>query len=121
MPSAVPGPDREDDQNVPNDAAFILYRGNLEPLIVPLAWVQARPGGTKPDLNRLAVADFGQTVPPGEYEAATDAILYEFDDAYRRRAKRREIERGEVKKLHARTVFILAKHLGVPAKQLSTY
>jgi hypothetical protein len=140
----------------PNDAAAILYRGNLEPLIVPLAWFKARPDGPKPDLDRLAVADFGQTVCLGEYEAATDAILYEFDDAYRRRAKRRElgrdsslggslrrlrlqkglqrkdfrgltpkeiarIERGEVKKPHPRTLAILAKRLGVPAKQLSTY
>jgi Helix-turn-helix len=140
----------------PNDAAVILYRGNLEPLIVPLAWFKARPDGPKPDLDRLAVADFGQTVCLGEYEAATDAILYEFDDAYRRRAKRRElgrdsslggslrrlrlqkglqrkdfrgltpkeiarIERGEVKKPHPRTLAILAKRLGVPAKQLSTY
>jgi hypothetical protein len=140
----------------PNDAAVILYRGNLEPLIVPVASFRTRPGGPKPDLHRLAVTDFGQTVCLGEYEAATDAILYEFDGAYRRRAKRRElerdfslggalrrlrlqkglqrtdfrgltpkeiarIERGEVKKPHARTVAILAKRLGVPAKQLATY
>jgi len=140
----------------PGDAAVILYRGNLEPVIVPLPWFRARPGGPKPDLDRLAVTDFGQTVRLGEYEAATDAILYEFDNAYRRRARRRaverdaslggalrrlrlqkglqrtdfrgltakeiaRIERGEVKKPHPRTVAILAKRLGVPANQLSTY
>ena len=123
---------------------------------MPVASFRTRPGGPKPDLHRLAVTDFGQTVCLGEYEAATDAILYEFDGAYRRRAKRRElerdfslggalrrlrlqkglqrtdfrgltpkeiarIERGEVKKPHARTVAILAKRLGVPAKQLATY
>ncbi len=138
----------------PNDAAVILYRGNLEPLIVPVASFRMRPGGPKPGLHRLAVTDFGQTVCLGEYEAATDAILCEFDGAYRRRAKRRElerdvslggarrrlrlqkglqrtdfrgltpkeiarIERGEVKKPHA--LAIVAKRLGVPAKQLATY
>jgi hypothetical protein len=138
------------------DAVVILYRGNLEPVIVPLAWFRTRPGGPKPDLNRLAVTDSGQTVRLGEYEAATDAILYEFDGAYRRRAKRREIERdsslggalrrlrlqkglqrtdfpgltakeigrierGEVRKPHASTLTTLAKRLGIPAKQLSTY
>jgi hypothetical protein len=35
----------------------------------------------------IAVTDFGQTVRLGVYEAATDAILCEFDDDYRRRAK----------------------------------
>jgi hypothetical protein len=140
----------------PADAAVILYRGNLEPLIVPLAWFRTRPGGPKADPTNLAITDSGQTVRLGEYEAATDAILYEFDNAYRLRAKKRElerdnsfggalrrlrlqkglrrtdfpgltpkeiarIERGEVKKPHTRTVAILAKRLGVPAKQVSTY
>jgi hypothetical protein len=136
--------------------SVILYRGNLEPLVVPLAWFRTRPGGPKPDTARLAITDSGQTVRLGEYEAATDAILYEFDDAYRRRAKKRElerdnsfggalrrlrlqkglrrtdfhgltakeiarIERGEVKKPHPRTVAMLAKRLGVPVRQVSTY
>ena len=160
LADVLASPDRADlfvgGAGASSDAAVILYRGNLEPLIVPLAWFRARPGGPKPHLNRLAVTDFGQTVRLGDYEAATDAILYEFDGAYRRRAKRREIERdsslggalrrlrlqkglrradfrglaakeiarierGEVQKPHARTLTILAKRLGVPAKQLSTY
>jgi hypothetical protein len=138
------------------DAAVVLYRGNLEPMVVPLAWFRTRPGGPKPDTANLAITDSGQTVRLGEFEAATDAILYEFDVAYRRRAKKREverdnsfggalrrlrlqkglrrndfggvtakeiarIERGEVKKPRPRTVAILAKRLGVPAKQVATY
>ncbi|OLC31711.1 MAG: hypothetical protein AUH81_17350 [Candidatus Rokubacteria bacterium 13_1_40CM_4_69_5] len=153
-------PDREDlfvgVAVAPDDAAIILYRGNLEPLVAPLAWFRIRPGGPKPDPTDLAITDSGQTVRLGEYEAGADAILYEFDDAYRRRAKKRElerdssfggalrrlrlqkglrrtdfhgltpkeiarIERGEVKKPHPRTVAILAKRLGVTAKQVSTY
>ena len=74
------------------DAAVILYRGNLEPLVVPLSWFHERPEGSRPDLSDVAVTDFGQTVRLGDYEAATDAILYEFDDDYRRRAKRRQLE-----------------------------
>lgn len=138
------------------DAAVVLYRGNLEPMVVPLAWFRTRAGGPKPDTADLAITDSGQTVRLGEYEAATDAILYEFDAAYRRRTRKREverdnsfggalrrlrlqkglrrndfdgvtskevarIERGEVKKPHPRTVAILAKRLGVPAKQVATY
>lgn len=77
----------------PADAAVILYRGSLEPLVVPLTWFRARPGGPRPDAACLAITDSGQTVRLGDYEAATDAILYEFDDTYRRRAKKRQLER----------------------------
>src|SRR5207247_10051075 len=75
------------------DAAVVLYRGNLEPMVVPLSWFRTRPGGPKPDTADLAITDSGQTVRLGEYEAATDAILYELDAAYRRRAKQPEVER----------------------------
>lgn len=75
----------------PADAAVILYRGNLEPLVVPLAWFRRRSEGPSPNISDLAVTDFGQTVRLGDYEAATNAILYEFDAEYRRRAKKREL------------------------------
>jgi hypothetical protein len=77
---------------VPTDAAAILYRGNLEPLVVPVTWFRERPEGPTPDVSDLAVADFGQTVRLGDYEAATDAILYEFDGDFRLRAKARQLE-----------------------------
>jgi hypothetical protein len=140
----------------PADAAVILYRGNLEPLVVPLVWFRTRPDGPKLVVSDLAVTDSGQTVRLGDYEAATDAILYEFDGEYRRRAKKRQletdrslggavrrlrlqkglrrsdfpgltakeiarIERGEVKKPHPRTLAAIAKRIGVPANEISTY
>jgi hypothetical protein len=77
---------------VPTDATVILYRGNLEPFVVPVTWFRVRPEGPRPDLADLAVMDFGQTVRLGDYEAATDAILYEFDGDYRLRAKARQLE-----------------------------
>jgi hypothetical protein len=139
-----------------DDAAVILYRGSLEPVVVPLVWFRARPGGPKADSSRLAIEDFGQTVRLGDYEAATDAVLYEFDHAYRRRAKKRRfeqdrsfggalrrlrlqkglgrsdfsgitakaiarIERGEVRKPHARTLAVLGRSLGVAAHRIASY
>lgn len=136
--------------------AVVLYRGDLEPMVVPLTWFRRRLGGPKPDIANLSITDSGQTIRLGEYEAAADAILYEFDAAYRRRARKREIdrdksfggalrrarlqkglsrrdfhsitakeiariERGEVKKPRPRTIAILAKRLGVPAKEIATY
>jgi hypothetical protein len=69
----------------------VLFRGNLEPVRVPLSWfppAARRDGGAG---NSLDLADSGQTVSIGDAEVATHAILYEFDADYRRRAKRRRI------------------------------
>lgn len=73
-----------------SDTTAIVYRGNLEPLVVPLSWFRSRHEGPRPDSSKLQVTDFGHTLKLGEYEAATDAILYEFDAEYRRRAKQEQ-------------------------------
>jgi hypothetical protein len=69
----------------------VLYRGTLEPLAIPASWFSEGVGATRVDLSRLDVVDYGQTIRFGDHEVATDAILYEFDEEYRRRAKKREI------------------------------
>jgi hypothetical protein len=74
-----------------DDKALLLYRGNLDRLVVPLPWFRARRNA-RPDFAAFAVTDHGQTVQLGEYEAATDAVLYEFDAEARRRTKEREIK-----------------------------
>lgn len=106
------------------DAAAVLYRGNLEPMVVPLAWFRTRPGGPKPDTADLAITDSGQTVRLGEYEAATDAILFEFDAAYRRRAKKREVERdnsfgGALRRLRLQKGLRRNDFDGVTAKEIA--
>ena len=65
----------------------LLYRGNFEPLTVPLQWFASSPNSPEPDPAAFAVTDYGQTVRLGSYEASTDAILYEFDEDYRARQK----------------------------------
>lgn len=70
---------------------IVLYRGNFESITLPLEWFAQRFDiSPQPDPNRCSVADFGQTVCLGEYEASTDAILFEFDEDYRARARARE-------------------------------
>jgi hypothetical protein len=71
--------------------SVVLVRGDLEPMVVPQAWFKARPKGPKPDFDALEIIDGGQTVRLGEYEAATDAVLYEFDAAFRRRDRERQV------------------------------
>ena len=74
----------------------MLFRGNLSPLVVSLDVFQPSAGSPKPDPKRFAVTDYGQTLKLGDYEVAADAILYEVDPEYRRRAnkRRREEEQG---------------------------
>jgi len=74
------------------DKALVLYRGSLEKLAIPFSWFRASPGSPKPNFDDFEVTDGGQTVRLGEYEAAADAILYEFDSKARARMKRNVIE-----------------------------
>ncbi|PKB58954.1 MAG: hypothetical protein BZY83_04175 [SAR202 cluster bacterium Casp-Chloro-G2] len=74
-----------------NDSV-ILYRGNLEPITLPLSWFEAGPNSPQPDPDDFEIIDFGQTVRLGEFEAGADAILYEFDPSYRRRDKERRLD-----------------------------
>lgn len=73
-----------------NDSV-ILYRGNLVPITLPLHWFEAGPDSPHPDPDDFEIIDFGQTVRMGEFEAGTEAVLYEFDPLFRRRDKERRI------------------------------
>ena len=74
-----------------NDSV-ILYRGNVEPITLPLSWFEAGPNSPQPDPDDFEVIDFGQTIRLGKFEAGTEAILYEFDPLFRRRDKERRID-----------------------------
>jgi hypothetical protein len=71
--------------------AVLLYRGSVEPLVVPLRWFRNGASKATADPDSFEVTDSGQTVKLGAFEASTDAILYEFDPEYRRRARKRAL------------------------------
>ncbi len=71
-----------------SNQTITLWRGCLEPLTVPFSAFEKSGDGIEPDFERFSVTDSGQTVRFGEYEAATDAVLYEFDSEYRRRVSK---------------------------------
>ncbi|MEE8410176.1 MAG: helix-turn-helix transcriptional regulator [Myxococcota bacterium] len=73
------------------DKVIVVYRGDLSRLIVPFSVFRARRGGTKPNYDDFEVIDCGQTIRLGAYEAAGEAILYELDADYRRRARKNRI------------------------------
>jgi DNA-binding Xre family transcriptional regulator len=62
-----------------------LWRGNLESLTVPFSAFEKSGDGIEPNFDQFSVTDYGQTIRLGSYEAAADAILYEYDPEYRRR------------------------------------
>lgn len=62
-----------------------LTRGNLETLIVPFSAFTVNGSGVKPNFNKFSIEDFGQTLKFGDYEAALDSVLYEFDSNYRKK------------------------------------
>jgi hypothetical protein len=73
---------------VDQEAGVVRFiKGDLDSLVVPLSTFKPTPKGPKPDLDAMAFTDCGQTVKLGEYEAAADAILYEHDRDYRKRAR----------------------------------
>jgi hypothetical protein len=65
-----------------------LWRGDLASMVVPLSAFHESGLGVEPDWSRFEIADYGQTLQFGEYQAASDAVLYEYDIEYRRRLKR---------------------------------
>lgn len=68
--------------------AITLWRGNLESLTVPFSAFEKSADGTAPDFTDFSITDCGQSIRLGDYEAAGDALLYEFDPEYRRRISR---------------------------------
>jgi hypothetical protein len=75
------------------DEVVLLYRGNLERLIVPFDSFRKSSRKARPDFSEPEVIDCGQTVRLGaDYEAAADAILYEFAPDYRKRLKQSRLK-----------------------------
>jgi hypothetical protein len=69
-----------------------VRRGDLTRLVVPWSWFRPSGDGTAPDFDDVEVVDGGLTIRLGAYEAALDAILYEFDREYRARERQRRLE-----------------------------
>lgn len=67
-----------------NNETITFWRGDLRPLTVPFSAFKPSGLEIKPNFFDLDIIDCGQTVRLGQYEAATEAILYEYDPEFRR-------------------------------------
>ena len=67
-----------------------LTRGNLRTISAPFSMFTPSGKGARPNFSQLSITDYGHTVRLGEYEASSDAILYELDPDYRRRIRKRQ-------------------------------
>ena len=76
----------------PARQAVVIIRGDLERTVVTWSWFRPTPRGVSPDFADAEIIDSGLTVRLGQYEAALDAILYEFDRDYRGRARQRRLD-----------------------------
>lgn len=65
-----------------------LTRGNLKTITVPFSMFKPSGTGVQPDFTQLSLTDYGHTVRLGDYEASSDAILYEADPEYRSKVKK---------------------------------
>lgn len=58
---------------------IICVRGNFEPIKVSFSFFTPSGDGTPPDFSDVRPDDYGHTVVLGVYEAATDAILGDWE------------------------------------------
>jgi DNA-binding Xre family transcriptional regulator len=73
----------------------MFWRGDLAPLTVPFSAFEPSGAGTEPNFNEFSVVDSGQTIQLGDYEAAVDAILYEYDPQYRRTISKKRLQEDQ--------------------------
>jgi hypothetical protein len=69
-----------------------LLRGDVTALVAPFRRFPESGDGIAPDFARLRLTDYGRTIALGNYEASSDAVLYELDPDYRRRLKKRRLQ-----------------------------
>jgi hypothetical protein len=70
-----------------------LVRGDITAIVAPFRLFARSGDGTAPDFARLRLTDHGRTIVLGDYEASSDAVLYELDPDYRRRLDRERRDR----------------------------
>ncbi len=64
-----------------------LWRGNFDSISVPFTAFPSTANGIHPKFDKFAVIDYGDALRFGDYESATEAVLYEYAPDFRQRLK----------------------------------
>ena len=75
-----------------SNETITFWRGNLESLTVPFSSFAKSGYGPVPNYDAFSVIDCGKTVTLGSYEAAVDALLYEYDPEFRRTISKQRLQ-----------------------------
>lgn len=65
--------------------SLVLYRGDLSSVIVPISWFQNPHSPAVADPSKFRIVDWGHSIALGNFEAPSDAILYDFDPVVKAR------------------------------------
>jgi len=109
----------------PAAKSVVLIRGDLTSLVVPFSWFVARTNERpKPNFSAFEIVDFGQTIKLGDYEAAVEAVLYEFDAEFRKQERKRRISvdkslGGALRRLRLQRGLSRADFPGITAKTIA--
>ncbi len=66
---------------------IILLRGKkFKQMTIPSSWFSRykNSNSPNPDFDDFEIIDYGHTIRLGKYEAATEAVLYDFDPEYKK-------------------------------------
>jgi DNA-binding Xre family transcriptional regulator len=128
LKAVLKSPDRRDrfvGGMVDKEAEIVtLWRGDLTSLVVPFSAFTPTANDIRPDWDQFTVTDYGHTLRFGHYEAAADAVLYEYAPEFRRRLKKARIasERtlgASIRRLRMQRQLTQRDFPGIPAKTLA--
>jgi hypothetical protein len=68
-----------------------LWRGNFQSISVPFTAFPSTANGIHPKFDKFSVIDYGDALRFGEYESATEAVLFEHAPDFRQRLKQKRL------------------------------
>lgn len=102
----------------------VFFTASLDQIVIPRSWFEASLSIKNVDLRRTCPVDHGQTVVVGNAEIAVDAILYDFDPDFRRKARKRRRDNdksigGSIRRLRLQRGLRQAEFPGISRREIN--
>jgi hypothetical protein len=72
-----------------------LWRGNFDSISVPFTAFPATANGTRPEFDKFSVIDYGDALRFGDYESASEAVLFEHAPDFRQRLRQNRLAKEQ--------------------------